>query len=520
MTIEQKNFIETVGKLATADMQKSGIPASLTIAQAILESGWGKSGLTVKANALFGIKASSTWAGKVYSSDTKECYDGINFTTITALFRAYDSWAESVTDHSALLTGAARYADIVGETDYTKACEAIASAGYATDPSYDTKLITLIETYCLHEYDSVKQELKGDGKMTSAEFVKKLENVVENYKTVYMWGTFGSPVTESIIAQKAGQYPTSYNTTKQSALRALIGKGYFGFDCVGLIKGLLWGWVGDKSKTYGGATYESNNVPDISADTMITKCSGVSTDFNDIVAGEAVWMKGHIGVYIGNGKVIESTSSWSSGVQITALGNIGTISGLNSRKWEKHGKLPYIEYVEAATTTATTSSTATSTSLRLGDIVQFAGGNVYASANTAKATSTKSPSKCKVTQTYNGSHPYHLISEDGGGVYGWVDTANVSLSIEGAISRLDELEILPAGFSYWLSNYGKLEYLDQLLINSAAKITSKGAAKSTVAEAVKALASAGISSSPDYWTQNYSKLRYLEDLLKALGGSV
>ena len=57
MTQEQKKFIERVGALATADMQKSGVLASLTIAQAILESGWGKSGLTVKGNALFGIKA-------------------------------------------------------------------------------------------------------------------------------------------------------------------------------------------------------------------------------------------------------------------------------------------------------------------------------------------------------------------------------------------------------------------------------------------------------------------------------
>ena len=60
MTQEQKAFIERVGALAAADMQKSGVLASLTIAQAILESGWGKSGLTVKANALFGIKAGAS----------------------------------------------------------------------------------------------------------------------------------------------------------------------------------------------------------------------------------------------------------------------------------------------------------------------------------------------------------------------------------------------------------------------------------------------------------------------------
>ena len=108
MTQEQKAFIERVGALAAADMQKSGVLASLTIAQAILESGWGKSGLTVKANALFGIKAGTSWKGRVYSTKTQECYDGVNFTTVTALFRAYDSWEESVADHSALHRNANR----------------------------------------------------------------------------------------------------------------------------------------------------------------------------------------------------------------------------------------------------------------------------------------------------------------------------------------------------------------------------------------------------------------------------
>lgn len=153
LTNEHKGFIERIGRLAAADMQKSGVLASLTIAQAILESGWGKSGLTAKGNALFGIKAGKSWSGKVYSAKTQECYDGVNFTTITALFRAYDSWEESVADHSALLTGLSRYKAVVGETDYKKACEAIKAAGYATDPQYAAKLIKLIEENKLTEYD-------------------------------------------------------------------------------------------------------------------------------------------------------------------------------------------------------------------------------------------------------------------------------------------------------------------------------------------------------------------------------
>lgn len=181
--------------------------------------------------------------------------------------------------------------------------------------------------------------------MNNKEFISKLKDIVNNYKTVYMWGVFGSPVTESIITAKSKQYPSWYTAERQASFRKLIGKGYFGFDCVNLIKAILWGWNGDASKTYGGAKYASNGVPDVSADGMLTKLLDVSSDFSKIEIGEAVWIKGHIGVYIGDGKVIECTPKWKNGVQITACLNIGNISGLNGRRWTKHGKLPYITYL-------------------------------------------------------------------------------------------------------------------------------------------------------------------------------
>ena len=180
--------------------------------------------------------------------------------------------------------------------------------------------------------------------MNSQEFISKLQSIAANYKTVYMWGTFGAPVSEALIVQKTKQYPSWYTASRQALFRSLVGKGYFAFDCVNVIKAVLWGWNGDAGKSYGGATYASNGVPDVSADGMIALCKDVSTNFTGIIPGEAVWMTGHIGVYIGNGKVIECTPVWKNGVQVTALGNIGSISGLNSRTWKKHGKLPYIDY--------------------------------------------------------------------------------------------------------------------------------------------------------------------------------
>jgi len=120
-------------------------------------------------------------------------------------------------------------------------------------------------------------------KMKASELVTKVIDVAKNYKTVYMWGVFGAPVTEAVIAGKVKQYPSWYTAAKQASFRALIGKGYFGFDCVCLIKGLLWGWAGDGKATYGGAKYASNDVPDIGADTMINRCSDVTNNFSNIL---------------------------------------------------------------------------------------------------------------------------------------------------------------------------------------------------------------------------------------------
>lgn len=174
--------------------------------------------------------------------------------------------------------------------------------------------------------------------MTNKEFVEKLQDIVDNHKTVYMLGCFGAPVTDKLIAGKSKQIPAWYTPTKQSQLRKLIGKGYFAFDCVNLLKGILWGWTGDANATYGGAKYKSNGVPDTNADGMIKLCNDVSNDFSRIDVGEAVWMPGHIGVYIGSGKVVECTPKWYNKVQIT---------NLSARGWSKHGKLPYIKYEEA-----------------------------------------------------------------------------------------------------------------------------------------------------------------------------
>lgn len=106
--------------------------------------------------------------------------------------------------------------------------------------------------------------------------------------------------------------------------------GYLLSDCSGLVKGILWGYPDD-------GKYASNGVPDNNADTIITKCKNVSTNFNNISRGEFVWMSGHCGIYIGDGQVIESSPKWENGVQITKL---------SQRNWKKHVELPWIDYDE------------------------------------------------------------------------------------------------------------------------------------------------------------------------------
>ena len=175
--------------------------------------------------------------------------------------------------------------------------------------------------------------------LKASNFVQILKSIAETRKTVYAWGMFGSTITQARVQGKAKQYPYWYTQSKvQSTFAPLYGSDppVWGFDCVGLIKGVLWGWNGDESKNYGGAVYASNGVPDISADAMIDRCKEVSTSMSSIVVGEFLWMKGHCGVYIGNGQVVESSPKWKNGVQITSL---------SARNWLKHGKLPYVEYV-------------------------------------------------------------------------------------------------------------------------------------------------------------------------------
>jgi hypothetical protein len=177
--------------------------------------------------------------------------------------------------------------------------------------------------------------------MPVEEFVERLIDVAKNYKTLYVMGCFGAPMNASNKVRYINHH--SYNADPERiAMINAATDDTFGFDCVNLLKGVLWGWNGDVSHIYGGASYNINGVPDVSADGMFAKCTDPSTDFSDVKFGEALWMSGHIGLYIGDGLAVECTPKWDNRVQITAC--CQTIEGYNRRNWSKHGFLPYVDY--------------------------------------------------------------------------------------------------------------------------------------------------------------------------------
>jgi LysM repeat protein len=155
-----QDYIIKYKDLAIKEMKRTGIPASIKLAQGMLESGYGKSELAVKANNHFGIKCHNSWTGsKIFHDDDakKEC------------FRKYPNVYESYKDHSNFISGSQRYTFLFNykPTDYKAWAKGLKKAGYATNPKYDDLLIGIIENYKLYEFDT------GKGKVTHKETYKE-----------------------------------------------------------------------------------------------------------------------------------------------------------------------------------------------------------------------------------------------------------------------------------------------------------------------------------------------------------
>ena len=200
----RKEFIEKLAVYAIEDMKKTNVPASLTIAQGILESADGNSSLTRLANNLFGMKGTGT-AGSI-TLPTREYIGGI-WVTVSAKFRKYHNWGESVADHSNLFLNGVSwnrdlYRNVIGKDGITAAQE-VAKAGYATDPNYSTKLINLINENNLLDYDII-EEISQEKQIEELQSkISKLERRLEEIPAPE-WFVNEFPNSLDMLHQKTG----------------------------------------------------------------------------------------------------------------------------------------------------------------------------------------------------------------------------------------------------------------------------------------------------------------------------
>ena len=151
--LNTEDYVKYYSNIAMDEMVQFGIPASITLAQGILESGAGKGRLAVQANNHFGIKCHDWNGKKIYHDDDEE----------QECFRKYDNPEYSYRDHSLFLTNRGRYSFLFDfkRDDYKQWAKGLKKAGYATDPKYPQKLIDLIERYELYKYDNIVLKKKN-----------------------------------------------------------------------------------------------------------------------------------------------------------------------------------------------------------------------------------------------------------------------------------------------------------------------------------------------------------------------
>ncbi|MCY6483962.1 glycoside hydrolase family 73 protein [Clostridium aestuarii] len=184
----QIRFINSIKSGAIASMKKHGVLASITIAQAILESSWGRSGLSTKAKNLFGIKAFSS---KIYViMPTTEWSRGKKI-RINAKFRKYNSYAESIEDHALFLVKNRRYKrhGFFNTQNYRGQAEALQRAGYATDPNYSKQIIAIVKRYKLYKYDVIEE--KGYQKLWTKAFQKFFNKISQSRDVLLINGVYG-----------------------------------------------------------------------------------------------------------------------------------------------------------------------------------------------------------------------------------------------------------------------------------------------------------------------------------------
>ena len=295
MTSEQKKFIEDIAKYVKKFAPEYGVKCySAIIAQAICESGWGKSSLSAKYHNYFGLKCGTLWKGGSVNMRTGEEYNG-KHVTITDNFRTYSNMEEGVKGYfEFLFNNRTRYDNLKGVTDPETYLKNIKADGYATSSSYVNTTMSLVRTYDLTFYDP-KETAKMKTNSGLVAYAK------EQVGLPYWWGTFGQTATSSLLSAKRKQYPSYYTA---SDFGSQLGKRVH--DCIGLIKGYLWSESPTSAPKY-------NSSQDVSAQGMYDVCPkrGNIASFDKVKGrllfrGSSAYSIVHVGVYAGDGIVYEA----------------------------------------------------------------------------------------------------------------------------------------------------------------------------------------------------------------------
>ncbi|MDX2094792.1 MAG: glycoside hydrolase family 73 protein [Alphaproteobacteria bacterium] len=188
--MNQQDFIEAMAKPAQEVQAKYGVPASIAIAQAALESGWGERS---KGNNLFGIKSGASWRGATIDMATHEYLNGSRV-GMNDKFRAYAGFQQSIEDYGRFLSDNKRYAGVLVAGDANEAADALQRAGYATDPKYTAKLKQIITQYDLTRFDDVSY---AGYNREDARFEQTRQRLAEQRDSnPGVWGDFMNAIAE------------------------------------------------------------------------------------------------------------------------------------------------------------------------------------------------------------------------------------------------------------------------------------------------------------------------------------
>lgn len=240
--LTEAESVNKVGPLFTEEQKRSGILASVSLAQWILESGYGKTELAQASNNCFGMKANlsgNTWAGSSWNGDTyvhgTQEYENGHYVKVDAMFRKYPCVEDSIADHSAYLLGAMkgnvkRYEGLKGCMDYRKAIEIIKLGGYATDPDYVNKICNIIRRWELTKYDVKTQPEPQPVPSTDGRYMVRVKisnlNIRTGPSVLYKRVRYCPPGSYTIVETRNGL------GSKKGWGKLLSGAGWISLDFV------------------------------------------------------------------------------------------------------------------------------------------------------------------------------------------------------------------------------------------------------------------------------------------------